>query len=109
LSTGRSNFKGSGAGRKSNVRKALNERVNNIFVPAGAVFSFNDTLGTVSTGNGWQMALTIFDGVDLRPAPGGGICQASTTVYRAALAAGFPIMTTFSIRINRNSNYKLIL
>lgn len=91
LSTGRSTFKGSGAGRKSNVRKVLNERLHNVVIPAGAEFSFNDTLGTVSMGKGWQMALTIFEGVNLRPAPGGGICQGSTTVYRAALAAGLPI------------------
>lgn len=92
LSTGHSTFKGSGEPRKSNVRKALNEHVNNILVPADAVFSFNDTLGKVTTSRGWQMALTIFNGTDLRPAAGGGICQASTTTYRAALAAGLPIV-----------------
>jgi len=92
LSTGHSDFKGSGLNRKSNVRKALNERVHNILVPEGATFSFNQTLGPVTLSKGWQMALTIFDGVDLRPAPGGGICQASTTVYRAALRAGLPIV-----------------
>jgi vancomycin resistance protein YoaR len=92
LGNGHSTFQGSGLGRKSNVRKAINERVNNVVVPEGAVFSFNDTLGTVSISRGWHMALTIFEGVNLRPAPGGGICQASTTTYRAALAAGFPIL-----------------
>jgi len=92
LSTGRSNFKGSGVGRKANVRKAINERENNVFIPTDAVFAFNDTLGNVTISNGWHMALTIFEGVNLRPAPGGGICQASTTVYRAALNAGLPIL-----------------
>lgn len=92
LSSGRSNFKGSGGGRKSNVRKALNERENNIFIPADTTFSFNDTLGIVSQSRGWELALTIFEGVNLRPAPGGGICQASTTVYRAAINAGLPIV-----------------
>jgi vancomycin resistance protein YoaR len=92
LSTGRSNFKGSGAGRKSNVRKAINEHQHNIFIPEGSEFSFNDTLGIVSLSRGWQMALTIFEGVNLRPAPGGGVCQASTTVFRAVLNAGLPIL-----------------
>lgn len=92
LSSGRSTFTGSGGGRKSNVRKAINERENNVYIPAEAVFAFNDTLGNVTVSNGWQLALTIFEGINLRPAPGGGICQASTTVYRAALNAGLPIL-----------------
>ncbi|MEQ1849775.1 MAG: VanW family protein [Candidatus Peribacteraceae bacterium] len=93
LSSGHSDFKGSGAGRKSNVRKALTQHVNNVIVPAGAVYSFNDTIGpAVTTGNGWQMAYTIFNGADLIMAPGGGICQASTTMYRAAFRAGLPIV-----------------
>lgn len=91
LSTGRSDFKGSGASRKANVRKAMNERVNNVIIPAGVEFSFNSLLGKVTMGNGWQMALTIFEGGELRPAPGGGICQSSTTLYRAALNAGLPV------------------
>lgn len=92
LATGRSNFKGSGEGRKANVRKGLHDRVNNVIVPTGATFSFNDTLGSVTVKNGWRMALTIFNGKDLVMAPGGGICQVSSTVFRAALLAGFPIL-----------------
>jgi hypothetical protein len=93
LATGKSNFKGSGEGRKANVRKGLSEHLNNVFVPAGAQFSFNSVLGQgVTTQNGWHMALTIFEGTNLRPAPGGGICQVSTTFYRAALLAGLPII-----------------
>ncbi len=93
LATGHSTFKGSGAGRKANVRKAMNERLNNIIVPAGETFSFNSALGgEVSVRKGWHMALTIFEGENLRPAPGGGICQASTTLFRAALRAGLPIV-----------------
>jgi vancomycin resistance protein YoaR len=93
LSVGKSNFKGSGVGRKANVRKAIGERVHNVVVPVDAEFSFNDVLGgPVTQSAGWQMALTIFEGVNLREAPGGGICQASTTVYRAALNAGLPIV-----------------
>jgi hypothetical protein len=93
LATGRSNFKGSGAGRKSNVRKGLNERLHNVWVPADSTFSFNNVLGgKITTAAGWQMALTIFNGKDLIAAPGGGICQVSTTMYRAALLAGLPIV-----------------
>jgi len=91
--TGRSNFKGSDYGRISNVRKAFREHVNNTVVAPGETFSFNETLGgPVSQGRGWSMAKVIFNGGDLEYAPGGGICQASTTTYRAALNAGFPVV-----------------
>lgn len=93
LASGRSDFKGSGLGRKANVRKGLNERLHNVWVPAGSTFSFNKVLGgRITTAAGWQMALTIFNGKDLIAAPGGGICQVSTTLYRAALLAGLPIV-----------------
>lgn len=92
LATGRSNFKGSALGRIGNVKKGLREKINNIVVPAGETFSFNAMLGNdVSTANGWYMALGIFNGGDLRPVPGGGICQTSTTLYRSVLQAGLPI------------------
>ncbi|MDD5056078.1 MAG: VanW family protein [Candidatus Peribacteraceae bacterium] len=92
LATGRSSFQGSGIGRKANVRKGLNEQLHNVWIPADATFSFNKVLGgKITTSAGWQMALTIFNGKDLISAPGGGICQVSTTLYRAALLAGLPI------------------
>ncbi len=93
IATGRSNFKGSTWARTFNVKKALNEHVNNTLVAPGETFSFNSTLGgPVTLGRGWTMAKVIFNGNELRPSPGGGICQASTTVFRAVLNAGFPVV-----------------
>lgn len=91
LGSGHSNFGGSDNGRKANVRKGLTERMQNVVVEPGATFHFNDVLGPISVNRGWHMALAIFDGWDLRPAPGGGLCQVATTVYRAALLTGLPI------------------
>jgi len=89
---GKSDYTGSTYARKMNVQKALNEHVLNTLVEPGAQFSFNSTLnGAVSQGNGWHMAKVIYNGGDLEYAPGGGICQASTTVYRAIVNAGFPV------------------
>lgn len=88
LSHGISNFAQSPYGRIANVRKALNERLRGVFVEPGTTFSFNDTLkGAV----GWSDALVIVNGKDLVYEPGGGICQATTTVFRAAMLAGLPI------------------
>lgn len=93
LATGRSDFSGSPYNRIVNVRKALREHVNNTMVLPGETFSFNSSLeGPVTESRGWKMAKVIFGGDEIRPAPGGGICQASTTVYRAIVHAGFPVI-----------------
>ncbi len=94
LGVGRSEFHTSPWGRKQNVRKAMNEKANGVLIPQGSTFSFNATLGgPVTYSNGWYDSLIIVNGKDLEPAPGGGICQGATTVYRAAMSAGLPIAT----------------
>ncbi len=92
LAEGRSNFAGSMPGRIANVRKGLKDHVNNVLVAPGETFSFNSTLGPVTIDAGWYMALAIFNGDQLVPVPGGGICQVSTTMYRAILHAGLPVV-----------------
>lgn len=88
LSRGVSDFAGSPAGRRENVQKALNERLLGVIVQPGKAFSFNNTIkGSV----GWKDALIIGEGGKLVPEPGGGICQAATTAFRAAVLAGLPI------------------
>lgn len=94
LGQGRSEFASSPWGRKQNVRKAMNEKANGVLIPQGSTFSYNSTLGgAITYSNGWYDSLIIVNGRDLEPAPGGGICQSATTVYRAAMAAGLPIVT----------------
>jgi vancomycin resistance protein YoaR len=88
LSHGLSDFTGSPYGRAANIRKALDHQLNGIVLNADESFSFNDAM----LGNsGWNDALVIGEGGVLTPEPGGGICQAATTVYRAALLAGLPV------------------
>ncbi len=91
LTAGRSNFEGSGYGRIANVRKGLSELIDNIIIPPGAEFSFNRAVNDMKV-PGWQDALVIINGKDLVSQPGGGICQVATTVYRAALNWGLPII-----------------
>lgn len=90
MATGKSNFVNSPSGRDYNVRKALNEHYNGILISPGAEFSFTDFLGPVTYSAGWQGGLAIIGG-ELIMVPGGGICQVSTTMYRAALDAGLEI------------------
>ncbi len=92
ISQGKSGYKGSGINRKFNIKKGLEERLNNILVAPGAEFNFNDVIGPVEGSYGWKQALTIFNGDELKPAPGGGLCQVSTTLYRAVLGAGLEVL-----------------
>lgn len=93
LGMGRSEFSTSPWGRKANVRKAINQHLHGMLIKPGETFSFNATLGgPVSKSNGWHDSLIIVNGGELEPAPGGGICQAATTLYRAIVMSGLPIV-----------------
>jgi vancomycin resistance protein YoaR len=64
--------------------------LNLIIIPPGKEFSFNQALGDVSAATGYQEAYIIQDGAT-RLAPGGGVCQASSTLFRALLDSGLEI------------------
>lgn len=66
------------------------DRVSNVIIPAGAEFSFNKALGEVSARTGYRSAYVIRNG-RTELGDGGGVCQVSSTVFRAALNAGLPI------------------
>jgi vancomycin resistance protein YoaR len=65
-------------------------RVNNVIVKAGEEFSFNKTLGEVSAATGFAPAYVIKNG-KTELGDGGGVCQVSTTVFRAVLNAGLKV------------------
>ncbi len=90
VAQGVSNFKGSSPGRIQNVRTATEQYVG-IVVPPGAVFSFDQYLGDVVEANGYDDAYIIFADRTVL-GPGGGVCQVSSTVFRAAFFGGFPIV-----------------
>lgn len=87
IAEGKSNFATSPAGRDYNVRRGLNEKFHGVVIPQGTEFSYNSLLGPVTYSAGWKPSLAIF-GTQLSQVPGGGLCQVSTTIYRAALDAG---------------------
>ena len=65
-------------------------RLNGVLVAPGEEFSFNKALGDVSAGTGYQQAYVIKGGRTVL-GDGGGVCQVSTTLFRALLNAGLPI------------------
>jgi vancomycin resistance protein YoaR len=89
LSEGRSNYAHSPWGRIANIHKALAQQLNGVMVQSGVTFHFNNVLKGAGH---WEEALGIFEGGALRPVAGGGICQAATTLYRAIVKAGLPVV-----------------
>lgn len=89
LGSGTSKFVGSIPGRVHNIELAAS-RLNGKLIPAGSTFSFNDELGDVSANTGFQQAYIIKEGRTIL-GDGGGVCQVSTTLFRAALNAGLQI------------------
>ena len=89
IGRGYSEFTGSIAGRIHNIRLAAS-RLNGTLIAPGETLSFNDTVGDISTTTGYQPAYIIKEGRTVL-GDGGGVCQVSTTLFRAALAAGLPI------------------
>lgn len=75
--------------RKSNIRLAL-QKINGTKLESGEEFSFNNIVGERTAENGFKEAKVILGG-EYENGVGGGICQASTTLYNAAVRAGLDI------------------
>jgi vancomycin resistance protein YoaR len=90
VSTGYSNFYGSPANRIHNVRVGA-AKFNGILIKPGEEFSFNETLGPVDASTGYLPELVILENKTTKEF-GGGMCQVSSTAFRAALNAGMPIL-----------------
>lgn len=86
---GESQYAHSIPNRISNVALTAS-RINNFLVKPGDEFSFNQALGEVSAATGFKPAYVISGGRTVL-GDGGGVCQVSTTLFRALLNAGLPI------------------
>ncbi len=80
-----------GANGNSNIRLALSH-INGSEIKPGETFSFLNAVGNPGDPNqGWKKAGVISKGKMIQDY-GGGICQAATTLYGAALRADFTIV-----------------
>jgi vancomycin resistance protein YoaR len=89
LGRGISTFHGSIANREYNIALS-SSMISGTLVASGETFSFNAAVGDVSASTGYRQSYIIKEGRTILD-DGGGVCQVSTTVFRAALDAGFPI------------------
>ncbi|OGE77891.1 MAG: hypothetical protein A2751_02495 [Candidatus Doudnabacteria bacterium RIFCSPHIGHO2_01_FULL_46_14] len=89
VSTGQTDFTGSSAARINNVRVGAS-KYNGVIIKPGKEFSFNKYLGPVDAEHGFKPELVIKP-EGATPEFGGGLCQVSTTAFRAAFFGGLPI------------------
>ena len=86
-------YETSSAARKNNVKRAI-ESFNGLIVESGQTISFNEITGKRTEENGYKSAHIIVGGVYV-DGVGGGVCQASTTLYNALIRAGIQIDKVF--------------
>ncbi len=86
---GDSHYAGSIPSRIHNVSNA-SKILNYSIVKPGELFSFNQRIGEISRRTGYQPAYIISGGQTVL-GDGGGVCQVSTTLFRALLNAGLDI------------------
>ncbi len=89
VSEGKSDFTGSAPYRVTNIQAGL-VLLDGVLIAPGDEFSFDDTIGDIDETNGFVKGYAIVQS-RTQLEFGGGICQDSTTVFRAAFWAGLPI------------------
>ena len=75
--------------RTTNIQNAVS-RLDDLCIPDGATFSFNQTVGKRTVLAGYEEA-KIVKGDEFVDGLGGGICQVSSTIFQAALRANLDI------------------
>ena len=89
ISSFTTNVSDSTGGRKTNVKLALS-KVNGLMVKPNESISFNKITGPHTASTGYKPATVILNGEYVEDI-GGGICQASSTLYNALLLTGTKI------------------
>ncbi len=89
IGRGESKFNGSPSNRRHNIKVGV-QKMTGIIVKPGEEFSFNKYLGSVEAKDGYLPELVI-KAEGTVPEFGGGLCQVSSTAWRAAMHAGLPI------------------
>jgi len=99
MGTYSSSYGTSALGRSTNIELAT-KSVNGTILMPGEVFSFNDVVGDRSIERGYQEAGT-YVGNKVEPGIGGGICQVSSALYRAAMRA--------NLRSTERTNHSMVV
>ena len=93
IGEGTSHYAGSIKSRVHNLTLAA-ENTSGVLVPPGAIYSMNDSVGPIDFQHGFQSAYIIKGGRTVL-GEGGGVCQTSTTLFRAVLNSGLPVISRY--------------
>ncbi len=100
IGRGESDFSGSPKNRRHNISVGAS-KFDGLLVEPGETFSFLKHLGEVDQSTGYLPELVI-KGDKTIPEFGGGLCQVSTTAFRAILRSGLPVVE------RRNHSYRVV-
>ncbi len=100
IGRGESDFSGSPKNRRHNISVGA-KRFDGLLVEPDKTFSFLKHLGEVNRSTGYLPELVI-KGDKTIPEFGGGLCQISTTAFRAILRSGLPVVE------RRNHSYRVV-
>ncbi len=89
IGEGVTSFAGSSASRVQNIVVGA-AQFDGLLIAPGETFSFNHYLGEVTAEKGYEESIIIW-GNTTRADVGGGLCQVSSTAFRAAFWSGVPI------------------
>ncbi len=97
---GKTSWRGSPKNRIHNLKLGA-ENISGTMVKPGEEFSTLKALGPITAEAGFLPELVIKNGTQVVPDIGGGLCQVSSTLFRAALNAGLKITarTAHSFRV----------
>lgn len=91
LAVGESDFSHSEPNRVNNIIVGLSH-FQNIIIPPRGIFNYADYIGPIDAEHGFLPGWVIKNRTRLAREYGGGICQTSTTLFRAAFYSGLPIL-----------------
>ncbi len=83
-------FSGSSSSRIQNIKTA-SSAFHGLLIAPGETLSMSEVLGDISLDSGYAEALIIYGDRTIKGV-GGGVCQVSTTLFRAVFFGGYPIV-----------------
>lgn len=90
ISEGKTSWRGSPSNRIHNLTLGA-EKISGTIVKPGEEFSTIKAIAPIDANAGFLPELVIKNSTEVKPEVGGGLCQVSTTLFRAVLNAGLKI------------------